>query len=373
MHRSGDRLRYGTDRKRHHKGLYGLRKSIALIRMPAITFPGPEWDRAPPADVGVSGEKLARAKDRFEARAAGDPYRIVVVKDGRIVAEWNHGVGTDERLGIASAAKSVYSTILGIAIDEGVVKSADAKLADLYPEALEVLPGEGPKGGRHARRTDRAITLGQLIANTSGYLKPDEAPGEVKHYQTFGMNVLTHALAKRYGLYDVADPEGSPGFEVLIDSRLAAPIRATWDYDVWNFDHHEDARLSVFGYYTDVRTTARDLARLGWLWCQFGRWENRQLVPESWLREATEPVPAEWEADPSRNMLETYGRGFWTNATGALWPSLPDTSFAASGAGSQHVWVWPDRDVVVVQSPGIYEDQSELDDGLLSDVVDAVE
>ena len=54
-----------------------------------------------------------------------------------------------------------------------------------------------------------------------------------------------------------------------------------------------------------------------------------------------------------------------------MWPNLPRDSFAASGAGSQHIWVCASLDLVVVQSPGLWEDQEENDAGLLRLVAEA--
>jgi len=49
------------------------------------------------------------------------------------------------------------------------------------------------------------------------------------------------------------------------------------------------------------------------------------------------------------------GYGFWTNEYGLLWPDLPKETFVASGAGRNLIWMCPERDLVVVQGPGIYE------------------
>ena len=68
-----------------------------------------------------------------------------------------------------------------------------------------------------------------------------------------------------------------------------------------------------------------------------------------------------------------YGYGFWTNDHGKLWPNLPRDSFAASGAGQQHIWVWPQQSLVIVQSPGLWKDQRQNDTGLIARVVDAME
>ena len=332
-------------------------------------FPDASWTHIPPAEAGFAPDRLARARQWLDEHVGDGQYRVAIVRHGRLVAEWNHGVGRDEHLWLASATKSIFSCILGIAIAEGKIASADTRLADHYPEAMDVPAGEGPKEGRYAFEKDRAITLRQLISNTSGYMKPGEQPGQVFHYQTFGMNVLTHAIAKAYGLYDIRDPEGSPGFKVLVDEKLRAPIGATWGYYLMNFRHHPEARTHIFGYYDGVKATALDMARLGWLWRNWGRWREEQLIPEAWLREATRTAPG-IRANCPREQWQ-YGYAFWTNDHGQLWPGLPRDSYAASGAGSQHIWVCPSLDLVVAQSPGLWEDQAENDSGLLRLVVDA--
>ena len=331
--------------------------------MGTIIYPGDQWDAIPPDDAGLDPDTLGAARSWMVQAAGERPYRVVIVRGGRLVAEWYQGVGRDEQLWMASASKSVFSSMLGIAIEEGRIASADAKLVDYYPEAMDVPEGEGPKPGRYVFAKDRAITFRQVISNTSGYMKPGEEPGQVFHYQTFGMNVLTHAIAKTYGLYDVRDPEGSPGLKALVDDKLRLPVQAAWGYYLNNFKHPPEARTHIWGYYEGVKASALDMARLGWLWLNWGRWRGRQLIPESWLRQATRTAP-----DIVANCPEDqwqYGYAFWTNDHGRLWQGLPRDSYAAAGAGSQHVWVCPSLDLVVVQSPGLWEKQEELDDGLL--------
>jgi len=340
--------------------------------MSATVYPTEEWAHTSPAEAGLDPEKLEMAHQWQEDRAADEryrTYRTVIVREGRVVVEWYHGLGRTYEARLASAAKSIFSCMLAIAVEEGRISSADAKLADYYPEAMDVPQGEGPKEGRHVFEKDHEVTLRQLISNTSGYMKPGEAPGTVFHYQTYGMNVLTHAIAKAYGLYDIRDPEGSPGLKVLIEDKLAKPIGASWSYYLANFDLHPKARTHTFGYYEGVNATALDMARLGWLWRNGGRWGSAQVVPEDWLREATRTASMIREHCPREQWQ--YGYGFWTNDYGELWPSLPRDSFAASGAGRQHIWVCPSLDLVVVQSPGQWEVQAENDGGLLSMVVDA--
>jgi len=345
--------------------------------MTATVFPGAEWQCTSPAEAGFDPAKLGHVKrwlDDAAGRIGDGAYRVVIVRGGRLVVEWNYGLQRDAQLDIASAVKSLYSCVLGIVIAEGKIPSADARLVDYYAEAMDVPDGEGPKDERYAFEKDRGITLRQLISNTSGYMKPGEMPGQVFHYQTFGMNVLIHAIAKIHGLYDVHDPERSPGFEKLIEDRIARPIGATWSYGLKNFDLHPRARMHIFGYSTTVAATALDMARLGWLWRNGGRWKETQLVPETWLREATRTAP-DIRANCPQDQWK-YGYAFWTNDHGQLWPSLPRDAYAAAGGragtGRQHIWVCPSLDLVIASSPSVHKTQAEMDAGLLRLVVDAL-
>jgi CubicO group peptidase (beta-lactamase class C family) len=315
-------------------------------------FPGKEWERIEPADAGLKEAGLAKAMGWLKENIPEDPYRVVVVRGGRVAVEWYQGLGAADRRPIASAAKSLYSNVLGIMVREGKPASVDDAVFDYYPELMDVPEGFGPKEGRYAFPKDRDVTFRQLIGNTSGYMKPGENPGTVFNYQTFGMNILTHSLAAIRGLYDTADPEGSPGFKVLVQQMLGDPIGAELDYSLSNFDLHKDARLGIFGYYTQIHTTALDAARIGWLWRCGGLWRDQQVIPQDWLREATRTSTEIVENCPEEEWQ--YGYGFWTNDHGKLWPDLPRDGFTASGAGGHYVSVFPSLDLVVAQNPGLY-------------------
>jgi CubicO group peptidase (beta-lactamase class C family) len=342
-----------------------------MTTTPLSFYPRTAWETETPAAAGFDPARLASARQWLEDRAGPDGrYRVVIVRGGRLIAEWYRGVEQDEHLRLASAAKSIFSSVLAIAIAEGKIASADDPVVDYYPEMMDVPEGAGPKPGRYAFPANRAITFRQLISNTSGYMKPGEAPGQVFNYQTFGMNILTHAIAKVYGLYDSSDPTGSPGLKSLVEQWIAEPIGAQFRYYKANFDLPPAARIHIFGYYDGVSATALDMARLGWLWRHWGRWGEQQVIPEGWLREATQVAPAIRTHCPASDWQ--YGYGFWTNQAGRLWPDLPHDSFAAAGAGSQHIWVCPSLDLVIVQSPGLWQEQAENNHGLLRLVVEAL-
>lgn len=340
----------------------------------APRFPGANWETRDPAELGFDTAKLTAARDRLAQAAAGPPgYRVCVVRGGYLVAEWREGIEPTAQLPIASAAKSVYSCLLGIAVAEGRIPSADAPVSEYYPEMLDVPEGAGPKPGRGNKPEDALITFRQLITNTSGYLKPGERPGDCFHYQTYGMNIVMHALGKVYGVYDASDPEGSVGPGEIIREKIRDPIGGTWTWRWANFDLWPAARLGIFGYYTGLATTCRDLCRLGWLWRNGGAWAGRQVVPRDWLREATRSASVITRDLPGETGgVGVYGHAFWTNDTGKLWPNLPRDSFAACGAGNYTAWVSPSLDLVIAQSPGPPTESPQADSRVAEWVIEAL-
>lgn len=328
-------------------------------------FPEKEWIRKPASELGFSEDGLDAVSRWFNENAGDKRYRVVLVRDGYIAAEWQKGVDAQRQFGMASAAKSVYSSVLGIVVEEGKLPSADAKVVDYYPEMMDVKEGEGPKAGRFARPEDRDITFRQLITNMSGYMKPGETPDSTFHYQTFGMNILTHSLAEIYGYYDSDDPEKLPGFAKLVTDKIRDPIGGKWSYKYNNFQYPDGAKAGIFGNYTSIEVNARDMARMGYLWLNMGSWAGKQIIPEKWHRETIVTAPKIRANGPEEQWK--YGHAFWTNDNGKLWPDLPRDSYAASGAGQKHIWVCGSLNVVVSQSPGIWASQEdEINTKLLS-------
>ena len=317
--------------------------------MTDTTFPCKAWDTATPEEAGFASDRLAGVKTRLDQRVEDRRYRFALVRGGKLVADWCHNAEPGDRLEIASTWKSMLSNVLGIAVAEGKLPSVDAEVYDYWPDFMDVPEGTGPKEGRYAFPKDRLITFRHLTSNTSGYMKPGEQPGTVYHYQSWGKNVLSHALAHLYGYYDAADPQGAVGCMRLFREKLADPIGAAWNYRSATMALPPQARQNIYGYGTRIFTTALDLARVGWLWCNYGRWGDQQIVPEAWLRESTQVAPHIKEHCPEKDWR--YGHGFWSNSQGKLWPDLPRDGFHSWGAGGHYAAVFPSLELVIVQNP----------------------
>ncbi len=118
------------------------------------TFPEKDWETVPASAVGVDSEKLEQAKRWLDEKFEEVRYRVAIVRNGYLLAEWTHNIGPEERITIASANKSLLSSMLGIAIAEGKIASADDRVVVYYPEMMDVPEGEGHKEGRHAFEKD---------------------------------------------------------------------------------------------------------------------------------------------------------------------------------------------------------------------------
>jgi len=321
------------------------------------SFPERDWTEATPADAGLDASKLESARKTLETLLPDKPYRVAIVRNGLLVAEWLREWDGAQKVHIASAMKSVLSNLLGIAVAEGKIESADIAAVDVFPEMMDVPPDRGPKEGRYAFEANRGATLRQLICNVSGYLKPGEDPGRIFHYQTTGMCLLTHCIETAYGVYDVNDPEGSPKIGVLFKEKIADRIGADREYHSGSQKMQEKARMEVFGWGTSIRTSLRDHARMGWLWCNFGKWGDDQVIPEEWMRQSVVVNPFIRENCPEEEWR--YGHGFWTNEFGSLWPDLPRDAFSSWGAGGNYAVCFPTQGLVVAMNPINFDGQTQ--------------
>jgi CubicO group peptidase (beta-lactamase class C family) len=339
-------------------------------------FPGKEWEYKGPEDIDFSPDKLANVESWLKEIAGDTPFRLVITRYGYLIAEWYQDIDVHKQINQSSAGKSYYSCILGIAAAEGKIPSPDVKVVDYYPEMMEVGEDEGPKPGRHAFEKDRNVTFRQLICNTSGYMKPGEEPAKVFHYQTYGMNILTNSIASIYGLYDSRNPDRLPGCAKLIEDKIRDPIEGTWSHFYTDFKHPPGAKKSIFGHSLRVCATARDTARAGHLWLNWGKWNGVQVIPEGYLKEATVTNPDILANEPEEKWK--YGHGFWVNDYGKQWPDVPRDSFAASGAGAKLTWICPSLGIVVSQNTGIRDQFADEEkkvgsqNEILARIIDAV-
>lgn len=310
------------------------------------------WDVAP-AGSGADLAPLqayAFAPRNEQSRAGVRTDALLVIQDGRIVYE-RYGAPTTAHTPHLtwSISKSVLATLLGVAFGEGRFALDDpvqnhyppmqahpqVRLQDLlhwasglaWQEDYEYAPLKSSVVAMLYTRGHAdmaAFTAGQAAA---------AAPGQRFVYSSGDSNLLAAALRGMLGAQAYADYPWRALFEPL------GIEQAVWERDA----------AGTFVGSSYLYLTARDLARIGQLMLDDGRWHGRQLLPAQWVafnRRAFEHANAQpGEATP--------GGHWWLNqplADGARpWPDAPADTFAALGHWGQALYVLPTQRLVIVR------------------------
>ena len=317
----------------------------AASRAPAQEpfWPTHGWRTASPESQGLDPGALAQAFD-FVRTHHVPIHSLLIVRHGYLVLDayfWPFQAGRTHDL--ASVTKSVTSTLVGIAIGQGRLTGVDQPVLPLFA-GLAIT-------NRDARK--ERITLEHLLTMTSG-LDCHYAPRETTLWQMFTAPdwvrfVLDLPMANEPGArYEYC----SPGMHLL----SAAIARAT-GMSALRFARRElfgplgivdvawpaDPQGVTFGW-GDLHLQPRDAAKLGYLWLHEGRWEDRQLVPAEYLRDAVRV-----HSHPRAGPEQEYGYGMW------VYPRRQPPSFEALGRGGQRISVVPGADLVVVMTGGTFE------------------
>lgn len=310
-----------------------------------IVFPGKEWKTSPPEAQGIDSKKLAEAMNYLQSVCGPiGVSQTVVVRNGFVI--WQ-GENVRDRHIVWSCTKSFMSACLGLLWDDG--KCSPSTLARKnYPELEKDYP---------------TITLENLATFTSGYDCPDDdplkplapmyEPGAAFHYSA--QSDLLAAILTRIA--------GEP-LERLFQRRIGDEIGLAAPDFHWNSSRTIDdmtlnggAGLPASG----VEIDAVGMARFGWLFCNGGNWNGKQLISRRYIDHASVPrVPSTTPPhDPKGWYVElpgSYGLNWWVNGITPkghrMWPSAPAGTFAAQGNKNNICFIVPDWKMVIVRLGG---------------------
>lgn len=306
-------------------------------------IPDPDWAIGTPAEHGLDADALQSAADYAGSNGS---RCLLVVRHSKLVGEWYWQGDTKETApNTWSLAKSYTSTLVGLAIEEGLIHSIDDPVSNYVPE-WKGLGRDGIKlrhlltmtsGLKFDQDSDSFSFLtahdmtGQAIA-----LDVDDAPGEVWKYSNQAVQILEAVLRHA---------TGKP-VDVYAREKLWSPMGVSAEW-------HKDG-VGHPSTYMNVLTTCRNHARFGELFLRQGCWGSKRVVPSAWVGKATKP---------SQALNKGYGLLWWLNAgaptldsvyfdpleSGSFHPFAPADSFCASGLGGQMIEVIPSLDMVVVR------------------------
>jgi CubicO group peptidase (beta-lactamase class C family) len=309
-------------------------------RFPARRIP--TGAHASPLPVGVEAH-LVSGGDRKgidEFLRETDTLAFVVVHEDRVVLERYFDGATRQSLQTSfSAAKAFVSTLVGIAIDAGLIGSVDDRVTDYVPE----LASRDPRF--------REITLRDLLTMSSGirYREGGFPSLGDDTYTYYGVDLRDVALKRtriegppgqwQYNNYNplllglVLERATGTSISDFMATRLWRPLGAE-GAATWNLDSE---RSGFEKLESGLNARPVDYARFGLLFLHNGTWNGRQIVSEQWVRAAT-------GADPATDTAYYHGyRYFWW-----LDAERPGR-FYAFGKYGQYIYVAPDADAVVVR------------------------
>jgi CubicO group peptidase (beta-lactamase class C family) len=314
--------------------------------------PGEQWQVVPPAAVGLDAAALDSIA---ETARQGKSNCLVVVRHGKIAGEWYfNGTGQDTTQNVFSVTKSIASTLVGIAQDDGDLRAGDSA-------SRWVAEWRGTPAAR--------VTVRDLLSNDSGRewspqidydqllrardrtafaigLGQPQPPGRVWAYNNSAIQTLQRVLQQATG----------QEVSAFATQRLFAPLGMA--HTTMARDLTGNAQM-----FEGVRSSCRDLARFGLLMLDRGRWGDRRVVSAGWVARAT--------GVSSTTMNAAYGYLWWLNRYGViggpltpvtreqaadpatprqrLVPDAPARTYWAIGLGNQTVQVDPGTDTVVVR------------------------
>ena len=259
---------------------------------------------------------------------------LVLARGNCILHEYYAYNSPDVQWPMHSVTKSVLSILVGIAIDKGLLR-LDQKLPELVAEATE----------RTIDPRAADITLRDLLTMSSGFAPHEmvEVPGvwnssvwmisrTVKHppgthfyYDDQGTNLIAIILRRAVG-GNIAE---------FAKNELFAPLQI--DRYQWAVDG--DGNLPG---YSGLLLTGRDMAKIGLLYLQQGRWRERQVVSEAYVLNSTRK-----HSDGGEPVHAGYGYLWWTRPTRDGSPA-----YFASGSQSQLILNLPDRNLVMALASG---------------------
>jgi len=312
-------------------------------------------DIAGPSVVAPSNPQLAVALDRAFAEPAAPPSKgtraVVIVKDGRIVAErYADGYGIDTPLLGFSVTKSVISALAGILVRQG-------KLALDRPAPIAAW--SNPDDPRHG------ITVDQLLRHTAGLALGSSLNASLgSAFEP--VNRMKFMETDMAAFAEAAELESTPGSNwnyhdgnYLILSHLIRNATGGKPSDVLHFARRElfdplgmrHVTIEFDGAGTPEGSTqmlapARDWARFGMLYLDDGVVGGQRILPAGWVSYSASPTPGAFVG---------YGAGFWTNlgdSRGARYrieQGWPRDAFFAKGSIGQYVIVIPSQRLVIAR------------------------
>ena len=284
--------------------------------------------RATPESQGISSDLFAALLRELDASKDTEMHHFMALRHGKVICECNFAPYPKGMWHIThSMCKSITGMAIGMLIEEEKLK-LDENIYDIFPDHTNAFS----KIFRPVITVENLLTMTSGVTfNESGIVSGNDwlgsflnasvngKPGTEFQYNSLNTYVLSAIVMKRTG----------ETLTEYLTPRLFGPLGITKYY--W-----ETCPKGITKGGWGLFLCAEDMAKLGQLYLQRGKWNGQQLVSEYWIEIST--------ARHLKTQNDTYGY--------QLWMEQRPGSFEYNGMLGQNVIIYPDMDMVLVTNAG---------------------
>lgn len=317
------------------------------------------WDTASLGSVGLDANLIQQLSERISDNAYQNIHSVLIIKNGKLVVEeyfpgrnsagQNQTFTRDTLNEMKSATKSVNSILVGIAIDQHKISVVDEKISTFFPEYSDVFTNKEKNG----------ICLKHLLSMTAGfswdewtypYTSPLNDAAMMASKADFFRYVLEKPLATTPGakftynsgislmLGEIVHKASGLPADKFAERYLFGPLGITKYY--W-----QKAPNGVVNTLGGLWLRPRDMAKIGQLMLDGGRWKGKQIVSDEWVKESTK-LHVDAGQLPTWFLADGYGYQWWLGSFHVHDQVVE--SYSARGQGGQFIIVFPNLQMVAV-------------------------
>lgn len=271
------------------------------------------WTQITPAEAGLNPELIKEATDN--ARRLSNLFSLLVVKNNKIVVEeYFSGHDRRDKFHLRSITKNITSAATAIAIEKKLLDSLEASIAPHFShyaakgkESVTIQNVLNMQTGIEWNEDEEVIALiDHLIEDpVADQLDRDFAdpPGSAFNYNSASPHLLAEMISNRSG----------QSYEQFVKENVLDAL------GIGDVEWERDAQGRVWGGF-GLQMTTRDLARFGLMYLNEGKWNDEEVITESWVEksavgQAETPFAntfysMQWWISDNRDTPLFYGQGY---------------------------------------------------------------
>ena len=286
--------------------------------------------RATPESQGISSDLFAALLRELDASKDTEMHHFMALRHGKVICECNFAPYPKGMWHIThSMCKSITGMAIGMLIEEGKLK-LDENIYDIFPDHINAFS----KIFRPVITVENLLTMTSGVTfNESGIVSGNDWLGSFLNASVNGKpeTEFQYNSLNTYVLSAIVTKRTGETLTEYLTPRLFGPLGITKYY--W-----ETCPKGITKGGWGLFLCAEDMAKLGQLYLQRGKWNGQQLVSEYWIEIST--------ARHLKTQNDTYGYGY------QLWMEQRPGSFEYNGMLGQNVIIYPDMDMVLVTNAG---------------------